>query len=356
MPNPKMTKEYATEFIRAYEQCLTEGYRPDGTPAALREAGHRMKPPRKVDTYTLNRCKDLYGLEPDWSLYRPTERASGSGIVPPKTPTIIVKPKYKIVRPTGRGPKTKTLVAAIGDGHDGPGIPDKSRWLWGGKHVQARKHDCVLQIGDLFTLDSVSRFAVPGTLEGKEAPFWKDDMASGKEALNAFQDGLGGYEVDKHCTLGNHEDRYASQMGRQPWAMDALRDTPHTILGDRGWTYSPYGEFYFIGRTGFVHVPLNRMGKPFGGKFAENQIGNESVFDVVYGHSHRPLIKPFPKLNNETVKVLNLGCFLPDMHVEPYAKHTLHGWEYGMYDLTLLGGRISKADWIPMAELEERYG
>jgi len=93
-----------------------------------------------------------------------------------------------------------------------------------------------------------------------------------------------------------------------------------------------------------------------GGKFAENQIGNESTFDVVYGHSHRPLVKPFPKLNNEIIKIVNLGCFLPDGHVEPYAKHTLHGWEYGMYDITLLGGRISKADWIPMAELEERYG
>ncbi|MEE8362110.1 MAG: hypothetical protein V3R71_08125 [Gemmatimonadales bacterium] len=351
-----MSKEYATKFILLYEQCLSEGYKVDGTPAALREAGRRMKPARKVDNFTFNRIKDLYGIEPDWSQYQEKEYAAGSKVTAPAAPVIVVKPTYKIARPAGRGPKTKILIAAIGDAHDGPGVPDKSRFRWAGKHIKTIRHDCVLQIGDMFTLDSVSRFNFPGSLEGKEAPFWKDDMASGKEALDTFQEGLGGYKVDRHCTMGNHEDRYASQIGRQPWALDALKDTPHTILGDRGWTYSPYGEFHFIGHTGFVHVPLNRMGKPFGGKFSENQIGNESVFDVVYGHSHRPLVKPFPKLNNETIKVVNLGCFLPDGHVEPYAKHSLHGWEYGLYDITLLGGRISKANWVPMAELEERYG
>ncbi len=347
-----MSESLSRRIIEQIEQCLTEGYKRKGLPSAIEEAGRRMKPIRRINSYTLDRIYELYSLKPDWSLHKPSENISNK--LPP-APVIIIKPSYEISKDPVRGVKTKTLIAAIGDGHDGPGIPDKSRFWWAGKHVKAHKHDIVISIGDLFTLDSVSRFAAPGTLEGKEAPYWKDDMASGKEALNAFEEGRGGYEVEKHCTLGNHEDRYASQIGRQPWALDALQDTPHTILGDRGWTYSPYGEFYFIGRTGFVHVPLNRMGRPFGGKFAENQIGNESTFDVVYGHSHRPLVKPFPKLNNETIKVVNLGCFLPDGHVEPYAKHTLHGWEYGMYDITLLGGRISKANWIPMAELEEHY-
>ena len=321
----------------------------------MSEAGQRMKPTRRINTHTLNRIHELYNLKPDWSLYKPSVETTG--VAPaPVAPVIVVNPTYNVSRPSVRGAKTKTLIAAIGDVHDSPSIPDKSRLLRAGKHVKARKHDIVLQIGDFLSLESVSRFAMANPLEGKEAPYWKDDMASFKEAMNAFGEGLGGYKVPRHCTMGNHEDRYASQIGRQPWALDALKDTPHTILGDRGWTYSPYGEFYFVGRTAFVHVPLNRMGKAFGGKFAENQIGNESIFDVVYGHSHRPLVKPFPKLNNETVKVVNLGCFLPDGHVEPYARHTLHGWEYGMFDITLLGGRISKADWIPMAELEERYG
>ena len=86
------------------------------------------------------------------------------------------------------------------------------------------------------------------------------------------------------------------------------------------------------------------------------RVGNDATFDVVYGHSHRPLVKPYPKLNNVIVKVVNLGCFLPDKHVEPYALHVLHGWEWGLCDITLLGGCISKVDWVPMAELAERYG
>lgn len=267
---------------------------------------------------------------------------------------VTLKPTYRVTAPTSDS-REKIRICAIGDVHDSSVIP-KDRMRWAGKFVRDIRHDCVVQIGDLMSLESVSRFAKPGTLEHKEAPYWKDDMASGKEVLRAFQQGLNGYEVKKHCTLGNHEDRHISNISKQPWAKDALMDTPHTILGDWGWEYSPYGAFHFVGKTGFVHVPLNRLGKPFGGKFAENQIGNETTFDVVYGHSHRPLMKPFPKLNGVIVKVVNLGCFLPQGHVEPYAKHSLHGWEWGLFDITLVGGSISKADWIPIGELEERYG
>ena len=344
MVQPSISIEYAREIIRNYNQCLKEGFKSGGTPSALEETGRRLNPPKKISTRYLLRIKTLYNLEPDI----PTE----AEII---NPGITVKPTYRISAAT-EDSRAKTLICAIGDLHDGPRIPDKTRLVLAGKHVATRKHDAVVQIGDFLTLDSVSRFAAPGTLEGKQAPFWKEDMASGKEAFSAFDEGLNGYNVKKHCTLGNHEDRYHSHLERQPWALDALEDTPHSLLEDFGWEYSPYGAFHFIGKTGFTHVPLNRMGKPFGGKFAENQIGNDSTFDVVYGHSHRPLVKPFPKLNNVIIKVVNLGCFLPNQHVEPYAKHTLHGWEWGLCDITLLGGQISSVDWIPMTELEERYG
>ncbi len=352
MSTPIISREYAEEIIRNYNQCVREGYKIGGIPSALVETGKRLTVPRQLASYYLERIKELYGLEPTIP--------PGSHFIPLAKPpiannNITVKPTYRISAAT-EDSRAKTLVCGIGDLHDGPRIPDKSRLTLAGKHIAFRKHDAVVQIGDLLTLDSVSRFAAPGTLEGKQAPFWKEDMASGKEAFSAFDEGLNGYNIEKHCTLGNHEDRYHSHLERQPWALDALEDTPHSLLEDFGWNYSPYGAFHFIGKTGFTHVPLNRMGKPFGGKFAENTIGNDSTFDVVYGHSHRPLVKPFPKLNNVIIKVVNLGCFLPDKHVEPYAKHTLHGWEWGLCDITLLGGCISSVDWIPMTELEERYG
>jgi predicted phosphodiesterase len=306
---------------------------------ALKETGSKSKAARKL------------GLKRNTFIHQLTVASGRLGI---EYSQVLLKPTYRVTAPTS-DTREKIRICAIGDVHDSSGIP-KDRLTWAGRFVSDIKHDFVVQIGDFMSLESVSRFARPGTLEHKEAPYWKDDMASGEAALKAFHRGLDGYEVEKHCTLGNHEDRHISNISKQPWAKDALMNTPHTLLEDWGWTYSPYGAFYFVGKTGFVHVPLNRMGKPFGGKFAENQIGNESTFDVVYGHSHRPLVKSFPKLNGVIVKVVNLGCYLPQGHVEPYAKHTLHGWEWGLFDITLIGGSISKANWIPIGELEEKYG
>ena len=356
MSASSISYQYAEELIKIYNQCLKEGLTVNGIPGVLAETGRRLNPPKHLGTQNLDRIRELYGLVPDnYAGPEVSIKSEGIAKVSNSKPSIIVKPTYRISAGS-EDAGAKTLICGIGDLHDGPRIPDKSRLILAGKHVATRKHDAVVQIGDFLTIDSVSRFAAPGTLEGKQAPFWKEDMASGKEAFSAFDEGLNGYNVKKHCTLGNHEDRYHKHLERQPWALDALEDTPHSLLEDFGWEYSPYGAFHFIGKTGFTHVPLNRMGKPFGGKFAENQIGNDSTFDVVYGHSHRPLVKPFPKLNNIIIKVVNLGCFLPDKHVEPYAKHTLHGWEWGLCDITLLGGCISSVDWIPMTELEERYG
>ena len=39
-----------------------------------------------------------------------------------------------------------------------------------------------------------------------------------------------------------------------------------------GWTYSPYDALHFFGGVAFVHVPLSRMGRPYGGEHVENRI------------------------------------------------------------------------------------
>ena len=98
------------------------------------------------------------------------------------------------------------------------------------------------------------------------------------------------------------------------------------------------------------------MGRPFGGENSENQIGQRTIFDVVKGHDHRRVSKVFPKLDERAITVISLGAALPDGHIERYAQHSLTGWSYGVYDLTIARGHIQKDGWIPMTELEERYG
>lgn len=273
---------------------------------------------------------------------------------PAEPPQIIFKPTYRIAqdRQDGRG---KTRVLAIGDAHDGPSIP-KDRFRWMGQFAHETRPDLIVQIGDFFSLDSLCRYDANDTLRGKQKPSLKQDLRSGKAALDAFNEGLGDFRPEKHVTLGNHEDRMWSFVNRTPELADLLDDNIHTLLSDAKWNYSPYGELHFIGGVAFTHCPLNTMGKPYGGMYAENQVARDATHDVVYGHSHKRVDRTFPKLGHRKITVVNLGCALPDGHIEQYAKHSLTGWSYGIYELDIERGGIQAARWTPMAALQERYG
>jgi hypothetical protein len=127
-------------------------------------------------------------------------------------------------------------------------------------------------------------------------------------------------------------------------------------MDDYGWTYSPYKEFYFVGDVGFTHSPINGMGKAYGGMYSENQIARDALHDVVFGHTHKRLDKAFPKMGNQFLTIINLGCSLPQGHIEEYAKHSLTGWSYGVYDIYIKDGRIDQRTWIPINNLIEEYG
>lgn len=246
-------------------------------------------------------------------------------------------------------------VFCIGDAHDGPLLP-KDRFRWLGRHAHETEPDYIVQIGDLFTFDSLCKYDGNETLKGKSKPAYEDDVESGHEALTAFDEGLDGYECPKHSTLGNHEDRAFSFTNRTPETAGILTGMLDNLYMSHGWTFSPYGEVYFIASVGFVHVPLNRLGKPYGGKTALDRIANDAIHDVVYGHDHLGGYKSSPKIGrNQKVTVLNTGCALPEGHVEPYVGHGMSGWWYGAVDLKIRGGRLHSWQYHPMSELEKSY-
>lgn len=282
-------------------------------------------------------------------LYNDRKPASGTD----QRPEVVVKPTYRIAqyRPDG---KAKTRVIAIGDAHDSARIP-KDRFRWIGRYIADIKPDMVIQIGDFCTMDSLCSYEKNDTIKGKAKPSFKEDMASFREALATLADAIGSHIPDCHVTLGNHEDRVFSFMNRTPEVAAMLDENLFTILGEAGWNYSPYGVLHFVGGVAFTHCPLNTMGKPYGGMYAENQISRDSLHDMVWGHTHKRVDRTYPKLNGQRMHVLNLGCALPEGHVEEYAQHALTGWSWGIYDLTILGGHIHETQWIPMPVLQERY-
>ncbi len=273
---------------------------------------------------------------------------------PVEVKRIYLKPHYKIhTRP--KSSDVNCRVLAIGDAHDGPDIPNKNRFIAMGAYARVHEVDQIIQIGDFLSMDSMSTHDPNWTVRGQNKPAFKDDLASFESALLAFEEGLAGYDTDKHVTLGNHEDRINRFVNANPEVTELLFEKVYELFGDFGWTYSPFGEFHFVGDVGFTHVPLSMMGKPYGGKNSENAIGNDSLHDVVYGHTHKRVDKTFAKIGHDFITIINLGCSLPDGHIEDYAKHSVTGWSYGVYDLTIKNGRIKEQKWVPMDVLMENY-
>lgn len=271
------------------------------------------------------------------------------------TAKVILKPVYRIQQRKSKPDETKRVLA-IGDCHDGPTLPDKTRFYAMGKYAKDNEVDQIIQIGDFASVDSLNRFDGNETLKGKEKPSFGQDMQSFQEAIRAFHKGLDGYDVPKHVTLGNHEDRIWSYTNKNPEIVNMLDQILFATMDDYGWTYSPYGEFYFIGDVGFTHAPLNTMGKAYGGMQSENSIARDAMHDIVYGHTHKRLDKTFPKIGNQFVNIINLGTSLPEGHIEEYARHTLTGWSYGVYDIQIKDGKIYETNWLPIGKLMKDYG
>lgn len=260
---------------------------------------------------------------------------------------------YADVLPEGE----EVHVLAIGDMHDDPRL-DKQRFGWIGQLACERAPDAIIQIGDIATFDSLCRYDDNSSYRGKSKPLFMDDIASLREALETFDEGLGDFVPKiKHITLGNHEDRIESFSDRHPEIYGMMSGEFLDLLNKYNWTYSPFGKIIFIAGVGFTHVPLNEMGKPYGGKTAETQIANDITHDIVLGHSHRNRVHTGAKIGDgKFVRVVNLGSALPSGHIEGYAKHSATGWSYGVYWLTIKDRHIASWEFISMDDLEAMYG
>jgi hypothetical protein len=252
-------------------------------------------------------------------------------------------------------------VVVLGDCHDDPRLR-KDRFFWMGRVVREQNPDAVVQIGDFATLDSMCKYPPQSFTEMySRSVTVKEDLRSFREALDEFERGLDGWQPKhKHVTFGNHEARMFSgalraQEQRAGFGELAFQEYVK-LLNERQWTYSDYGDPVFLGGVGFVHVPFDKMGKPYGGKTAERRIAQDSRYDIVMGHSHEYKIVSEPKIGGDFTKVLNVGCTLPEGHVENYAKHANHGWSYGVACVTIRNGHIKDHSFTTMEVLEACYG
>ena len=251
-------------------------------------------------------------------------------------------------------------VLVIGDTHDSPNINSKERFGWFAKHIKKIKPDYVVQIGDFITLDSCTHYIKDDTYTARiEKPIFMKEMESMDSAMEEFAYHLKDYPVKKYITLGNHENRMWRKEDNNPSFFGMCKKEFFGICKKYNWEVIPYGIYLMLNGVGFIHAPLNLMGKEFGGDASERQVANKSKIDIVFGHSHRAQdirVSKISNKKNDFTRIVNVGCSLPYGHIEHYARHSLTGWTYQICEVNIWDNHIQEVNNISMQTLENEYG
>ncbi len=267
------------------------------------------------------------------------------------------KPRYRVPYAKAEPPKPANdeaiRVCVIGDLHVAPG-QDLSRLKWIARHIKETAPDYIVQIGDWSSFDSVSSHDPIGSIKAKHRPSLRQDIEALHQSLELFDRELGPSTIPRIVTLGNHEDRVRryqelrAELEDSVW-LDVLQE-----FARYRWKTFDFGKVTFIGGVGFVHVPLNAIGKPHS---SPNIMGNNLAHDLVKGHSHRATYQTFSKIGEDRgVMLIDVGTSLEHGHVENYAKLSQTGWYWGLHSLTIRSGRIDDFSRVSMKTLEQRYG
>lgn len=249
-------------------------------------------------------------------------------------------------------------VLAIGDSHDHPGIKDKTRFAAIGRLAARERYDWLVHIGDSTDMNSLCHHVRNDTFRARSKPTFQQDLDSLAEAWLAIEDEMPrSYKPRKHITIGNHEGWAWTFEDKVPELQGSLVGPLLNVYESHGWSWSPFGQFAMIGGIGFTHAPLGIMGKPFGGKNVENTLANESLHDVVFGHTHRFNDVTRPKLGAKRgVRIVNCGSSMPPGYIGDYAKYTPNWFSYGLTELAIKSGHIISVRFLAFDELLPELG
>ena len=360
MAQPNLPLHLAEDAVARVDKALRAGYRPMGLPGAgpgaISVAGQEAIAEGAVKSHStfesrVHRALELYGLEPDWSLYRPA-------IYQQPRPRIILTPvipsEQAALVPDGR--RERGLV--IGDIHHDPRHEDRLEVMkWIARHASATRPDRIVQVGDWSSWDSVSAHDRNDTQKARYKPPISADMDNLTASHQRFRAGLAdGYKPRLTFLQGNHEYRLERFENANPEAHQTFTVQRDQIFAQFGWQARPYGEIYYVQGVGFTHHPINGAGRAFGGKTGPQRAANETTIPMVSGHTHRRQAHDAPKIGPvASISMVEVGCAMPWGTVEDYALHAMSGWWWGVVDLTLSGGVIVDVAFLSMLTLRDRY-
>lgn len=352
MANPGLSDAQRASAKARVEEKLRQGFRPRGAPgsgaAAVAAAAQDALAAGEVKSINAfeSRVSAITGTEwePDWTLYRPRQYQHAS----PGEPVIPSQDHVQEPDPDGR----PITVAVIGDAHDSPHLPNKERFYWLGRFCAEHQVEWVVSIGDWWTMDCFSSHTDRATFEGRAKPTFEQDRESFHASQREFQRGLGAHKPKKLCTLGNHEKRAWTYTNHHPDGL-SYGQLVDEAFAQWGWRTAPYGEYRFIGGVGFVHIPLNGLGKPL----APGQRVNKAMCDTIHGDDHRATqITDHKSGPFRSPTIYSAATALPPGFIEGFANKGGSAWRSGVCLATVWDGHVRSWSFTEMLLLRRLYG
>lgn len=273
-----------------------------------------------------------------------------------------IKPRIRVPARSSYQPMPNAFGNAVrvlvwGDAHDSPTIPDKSRFRHLGMLASELQPDFIVDVGDSLDLDSLSSHAYAGSVEDRARPAYLTEIASLTDAYGEFNETAPpADEIPRYHLDGNHCYRADRFENNNPAAAGVYTLPLQQVFARYGFTNQRYREWLFIEGVGFVHAPINGMGKEVGGINANQTVSREATFSVVWGHTHKREVVNRPKFGiGNNITVFNTGSMMPQGYIKPYAGMSLTGWTYGPSELTLRDGQIESVRSWSVLELAERF-
>jgi hypothetical protein len=227
-----------------------------------------------------------------------------------------------------------------------------------GLHAVRFKPDNLVHLGDLVDWASVAKKTTWGEAP---KPSNRQDLNNAIANLRALNAPIiaAGVQTARHYCKGNHDVLTTNFKGADPKREGSLNNLFENALADAGFTFSDYGEYYWLGNVGYVHIPLTIMSQPVGGSSGapENIVSADSTRDTVFAHTHRWGASRNLKLDGKIVTALNVGSSQPEFYCGEYAQLGQgRKQSYGIMEITDFDGSIQSHRFVTLRELEALYG
>ncbi|MCF0075475.1 metallophosphoesterase [Dyadobacter sp. CY261] len=225
---------------------------------------------------------------------------------------------------------------------------------WIAKHIKEINPDYIINGGDFADAESLCSHILPHTLDARQKPSLKSDIACMEDAMLMISELSGRRDI--HVTLGNHEERIWTMEKNNPDLAYLLQERFDGAYEKAGWTYTKFGVYHTLCGVDFTHAPMMMSGKPVGGKLSVNNVASNSVADCVYGHTHMKAELSVKKFGpDRQTTAINGGCSMPIGYIPKYVQGGSSGWWHGVIEIEVQNGRIQDTTFISLEKLKKLY-